>query len=62
MLGMIELLFRWLASLVKGRRWLEAENLVLRHQVNGEHSAAARPTAPLSLWQNAYSVGTAGGS
>jgi hypothetical protein len=34
MLGMIELLLHWLASLVKSRRWLEAENLVLRHQVN----------------------------
>jgi hypothetical protein len=33
MLGMIELLLHWLASLVKSRRRLEAENLVLRHQV-----------------------------
>jgi hypothetical protein len=32
--GMIELLLYWLASLVKSRRRLEAENLVLRHQVN----------------------------
>jgi transposase InsO family protein len=34
MLGMIELLFHWLASVVKSRRRLEAENLVLRHQMN----------------------------
>ena len=34
MLGMVELLLHWLASLVKSRRRLEAENLVLRHQVN----------------------------
>jgi hypothetical protein len=34
MLGMVELLLHWLVSLVKSRRRLEAENLVLRHQVN----------------------------
>jgi len=34
MLGTVELLLDWLASLVKSRRRLEAENLVLRHQVN----------------------------
>jgi len=34
MLGMVELLLRWLASLVKSRRRLQAENLVLRHQLN----------------------------
>jgi hypothetical protein len=34
MLGMVELLVRWLSSLVKSRRRLEAENLVLRHQLN----------------------------
>ena len=34
MLGMVELLLHSLASLVKSRRRLEAENLVLRHQVN----------------------------
>jgi hypothetical protein len=31
---MVGLLLRWLTSLVKSRRQLEAENLVLRHQVN----------------------------
>jgi hypothetical protein len=31
---MVELLLHWLASLAKSRRRLEAENLVLRHQVN----------------------------
>ena len=34
MLGMVELLVHWLLSLVKSRRRLEAENLVLRHQLN----------------------------
>jgi hypothetical protein len=34
MLGMVELLLQWLESLVKSRRRLEAENLVLRHQLN----------------------------
>jgi transposase InsO family protein len=34
MLGMAELLVHWLSSLVKSRRRLEAENLVLRHQLN----------------------------
>jgi Protein of unknown function (DUF2924) len=34
MLGMIELMLHWLASLVKSRGRLEAENLVLRHQLN----------------------------
>jgi len=34
MLGMVELLLHWLASLVKSRRRLQAENLVLRHQLN----------------------------
>jgi len=34
MLGRIELLLDWLASLVKSPRRLQAENLVLRHQVN----------------------------
>ena len=34
MLGMVGLLLRCLTSLVKSRRRLEAENLVLRHQVN----------------------------
>jgi len=34
MQGLLELLGHWLSSLVKSRRWLEAENLVLRHQVN----------------------------
>src|SRR5262245_65909494 len=33
-LGMAGLLLRWLTSLVKSRRRLQAENLVLRHQVN----------------------------
>ncbi len=34
MRGMIELLFVWLSSLLKSRRRLQSENLVLRHQVN----------------------------
>jgi hypothetical protein len=34
MLGMVELLLRWLTSLVKSQRRLQAENLVLRHQLN----------------------------
>jgi transposase InsO family protein len=34
MLGILGLLLRWLASVAKSRRRLEAENLVLRHQVN----------------------------
>src|SRR5215472_19184365 len=34
MLGMLGLLLRWLASLLKSRRQLKAENLVFRHQVN----------------------------
>src|SRR5262249_54116536 len=42
MLGMVELLLHWLASLVKARRRLEAENLVLRHQVNILRRRASR--------------------
>ena len=34
MQGLLELLVHWLSSLVKSRRRLEAENLVLRHQVS----------------------------
>jgi hypothetical protein len=34
MLAMLRLLLGWLPSLVKSRRRLEAENLVLCHQVN----------------------------
>src|SRR5262249_13123373 len=34
MQGMVELLLHWLTSLVKSRRRLEAEKLVLRHQVS----------------------------
>ena len=34
MLGMVGLLLRWLSSLVKSRRQLQAENLALRHQLN----------------------------
>jgi transposase InsO family protein len=45
MLGMVEPLLDWLASLVKSRRRLEAENLVLRHQVN-----ILRRRAPRRLW------------
>jgi len=33
MLGVVGVLLSWLTSLVKSRRRLEAENLVLRHQV-----------------------------
>jgi len=34
MLGMVKLLWHWLVSLAKSRRRLEAENLLLRHQLN----------------------------
>ena len=34
MVGMVGLLFGWLSSLLKSRRRLQAENLVLRHQIN----------------------------
>jgi len=34
LLEMIKLLWHWLVSLVKSRRRLEAENLLLRHQLN----------------------------
>jgi transposase InsO family protein len=39
---MVELLLYWLASLVKSRRRLEAENLVLRHQLNILRRRASR--------------------
>src|SRR5262245_35830624 len=42
MLRMVELLLHWLASLVKSRLRLEAENLVLRHQVNILQRRASR--------------------
>jgi transposase InsO family protein len=42
MLGIVGLLLRWLASLLKSRRRLEAENLVLRHQVNILRRASGR--------------------
>jgi hypothetical protein len=42
MLGIVALLLRWLASLLKSRRRLEAENLVLRHQVNILRRASGR--------------------
>jgi hypothetical protein len=45
MLGVVELLLNWLAPQVKSRRRLEAENLVLRHQVN-----ILRRRAPRRLW------------
>jgi hypothetical protein len=34
MLRIVALALRWLASLVKPRRRLQAENLILRHQLN----------------------------
>jgi hypothetical protein len=34
MLELVELLLRWLASLLKSRRRLQAENLFLRYQLN----------------------------
>src|SRR5882672_8379988 len=34
MLGVVALVFGWLSSLLKSRRRLQAENLILRHQVN----------------------------
>src|SRR5215472_16814024 len=34
MFGMVGLLLRWVPSLVKSRRQLQAENLALRHQLN----------------------------
>ena len=42
MLGMVELLLSWLASLVNSRRRLEAENLLLRHQLNILRRRASR--------------------
>ena len=42
MLGLVELLLGWFASLVKSRRRLRAENLVLRHQLNILRRRAAR--------------------
>jgi len=42
MLGIVGLLLNWLASLVKARRRLEAENLVLRHQLNILRRRASR--------------------
>ena len=45
MLGMVELLWDWLVSLVKSRRRLQAENLVLRHQLN-----ILRRRAPRRMW------------
>jgi hypothetical protein len=41
-LGMVELLVLWLSSLLKSRRRLEAENLVLRHQVDILRRRASR--------------------
>jgi hypothetical protein len=34
MRGIVELLFAWLSALLKSRRRLQAEDLILRHQVN----------------------------
>ena len=45
MLGTVELLWDWLVSLVKSRRRLQAENLVLRHQLN-----ILRRRAPRRMW------------
>jgi hypothetical protein len=42
MLGMLELLLRWLASLVKSRRRREAENPIFRHQLNILRRRASR--------------------
>src|SRR5215813_6529364 len=42
MLGMVELLLHWLASLEKSRRRLEAENPLLRHQLNILRRRASR--------------------
>ena len=42
MLGMFELLLTWMASLVKSRHRLEAEILVLRHQLNILHRRTPR--------------------
>jgi hypothetical protein len=42
MLRMVELLLSWLASLVKSRRRLQAESLVLRHQLNILRRRASR--------------------
>src|SRR6266404_9597248 len=54
MLGMVELLFGWLASLLKSRRRLRAENLVLRHQLNILRGRAPGRTrlGYLSDWNN----------
>jgi hypothetical protein len=42
MVGLLELLLCWLTSLVKSRRRLRAEHLVLRHQLNILRRRAAR--------------------
>jgi hypothetical protein len=42
MLGMVGLLFCWLTSLVKSRRRLQTENLVLRHQMTILRRRASR--------------------
>src|SRR6266436_4299406 len=44
MRGIIERLFGWLSSLLKSRRRLQAENLILRHQVNILRRRAPRRT------------------
>jgi hypothetical protein len=43
MLGMLELLLHWLTSQLKSRLRLQAENLVLCHQVNILRRRASRP-------------------
>jgi hypothetical protein len=45
MLELVGLLLHWLASLLNSRRRLQAENLLLRHQLN-----ILRRRAPRSLW------------
>ena len=58
MLEMVELLLGWLMSLVKPRRRIEVENLVLRHQVNilrrkaPRHMRLSRVDRPLMLWMD----------
>jgi len=58
MLEMVQLLLTWLASLVKPRRRIEVENLVLRHQVNilrrkaPRHMRLSRVDRLLMFWMD----------
>jgi hypothetical protein len=44
MLGMVELLLKWLSSVLTSRRQLQAENLILRHRIDILRRRAPRRT------------------